>query len=263
MEERGFGMPISIKTAIDNIDSNKYLIPAIQRKFVWSHEKIENLFDSIMRDYPINSFMFWQITDKEIKNTFKFYKFITHYRQRYHEDNEDIVTKGFEDFSAIIDGQQRLTSIYVGLKGSYAYKMPRKWWNDDQSCLPTRYLYLDLSAEVPSDSEDKMKYNFSFKTPAEVSDSKDSIWFRVGDILLYEDADDLEDYIAQQSWRDNSFARKSLRTLRKRVFEDKTINFYNETNQDIDNVLDIFIRTNSGGVPLSFSNLLMSITTAN
>lgn len=124
MEERGFGMPISIKTAIDNIDSNKYLITAIQRKFVWSHEKIENLFDSIMRDYPINSFMFWQITDKEIKNTFKFYKFITHYRQRYHEDNEDIVTKGFEDFSAIIDGQQRLTSIYVGLKGSYAYKCP-------------------------------------------------------------------------------------------------------------------------------------------
>lgn len=263
MEERGFGMPISIKTAIDNIDSNKYLIPAIQRKFVWSYEKIENLFDSIMRDYPINSFMFWQITDKEIKNTFKFYKFITHYRQRYHEDNEDIVTKGFGDFSAIIDGQQRLTSIYVGLKGSYAYKMPRRWWNDDQYCLPTRFLYLDLAAEVPGDSEDKMKYNFSFKTPAEVGDSKDNIWFRVGDILLYEDADDLEDFIAQQSWRDNSFARKSLRTLRKRIFEDKTINFYNETNQDIDNVLDIFIRTNSGGVPLSFSNLLMSITTAN
>lgn len=86
MDERGFGMPITIKTAIDNIDANKYLIPAIQRKFVWTHEKIENLFDSIMRDYPINSFMFWQITDENIKNTFKFYKFITHYRQRYHED---------------------------------------------------------------------------------------------------------------------------------------------------------------------------------
>ena len=263
MEERGFGMPISIKTAIDNIDSNKYLIPAIQRKFVWSHEKIENLFDSIMRDYPINSFMFWQITDEEIKNTFKFYKFITHYRQRYHEDNEDINTKGYGDFSAIIDGQQRLTSIYVGLKGSYAYKMPRKWWNDDQSCLPTRYLYLDISSVLPEGTEEKRKYNFVFKTPAEAAEHDGHIWFKVGDILAFNKLYDLQKFISAQPWAENEFACETLFTLRQRIFEDRTINFYNETNQDIDNVLDIFIRTNSGGVPLSFSNLLMSITTAN
>lgn len=47
------------------------------------------------------------------------------------------------------------------------------------------------------------------------------------------------------------------------VFENQIINYYQEENQDIDAVLDIFIRTNSGGEPLSFSNLLMSITTAN
>ena len=263
MEERGFGMPISIKTAIDNIDSNKYLIPAIQRKFVWSHEKIENLFDSIMRDYPINSFMFWQITDEEIKNTFKFYKFITHYRQRYHEDNEDINTKGYGDFSAIIDGQQRLTSIYVGLKGSYAYKMSRKWWNDDQSCLPTRYLYLDISSVLPEGTEETRKYNFAFKTPAEAAEQEGHIWFKVGDILAFNKLYDLQKYISAQPWAENEFACETLFTLRQRIFEDRTINFYNETNQDIDNVLDIFIRTNSGGVPLSFSNLLMSITTAN
>jgi uncharacterized protein with ParB-like and HNH nuclease domain len=263
MDERGFGMPITIKTAIDNIDANKYLIPAIQRKFVWTHEKIENLFDSIMRDYPINSFMFWQITDENIKNTFKFYKFITHYRQRYHEDNEDIGTKGAGDFSAIIDGQQRLTSIYVGLKGSYAYKMPRKRWNDDQYCLPTRYLYLDISAPLPEGSEEKLKYNFAFKTPAEASNQTDHIWFKVGDILAFNKLFDLQKFISSQSWSSNEFACETLYTLRQRVFEDKTINFYNETNQDIDNVLDIFIRTNSGGIPLSFSNLLMSITTAN
>ena len=263
MDERGFGMPITIKTAIDNIDANKYLIPAIQRKFVWTHEKIENLFDSIMRDYPINSFMFWQITDENIKNTFKFYKFITHYRQRYHEDNEDIVTMGFGDFSAIIDGQQRLTSIYVGLKGSYAYKMPRKWWNDDQISLPTRYLYLDISAPLPEGTEEKLKYNFAFKTPDEANNQTDRIWFKVGDILAFTKLFDLQKFISSQSWSSNEFACETLYTLRQRVFEDKTINFYNETNQDIDNVLDIFIRTNSGGIPLSFSNLLMSITTAN
>ena len=57
--------------------------------------------------------------------------------------------------------------------------------------------------------------------------------------------------------------KKTLRKLRKVVFDDKLINYYQEENQDIDTVLVIFIRTNSGGEPLSFSNLLMSITTAN
>ena len=68
MVERGFQPLITIKEAIENIDKNIYLLPAIQRKFVWSPEQIESLFDSIMRKYPINSLMLWQITSDEIKN---------------------------------------------------------------------------------------------------------------------------------------------------------------------------------------------------
>ena len=37
---RGFQKPITIKKAIDKIDEKKLLLPAIQRKFVWSHEQI-------------------------------------------------------------------------------------------------------------------------------------------------------------------------------------------------------------------------------
>ena len=47
----------TIKTAMENIESHHFVLPAIQRKFVWSPEQIEMLFDSIMRDYPINAFM--------------------------------------------------------------------------------------------------------------------------------------------------------------------------------------------------------------
>ena len=65
----GFQTPISIKEAINKIVERKYLLPAIQRKFVWSASKVEALFDSIMQGYPINSFMFWQITSKEVKNS--------------------------------------------------------------------------------------------------------------------------------------------------------------------------------------------------
>ena len=133
----GFAKPITIKEAIDKIVARKYLIPAIQRKFVWSGEQIEVLFDSILRGFAINSFMFWEINTPEIKNSFKFYQFLTEYRQFFKEDNVDIDTKGNDDFYAIIDGQQRLTSLYLGLKGSYAYEMPRKTWKDNEDCPPT------------------------------------------------------------------------------------------------------------------------------
>jgi len=101
----GFAKPITIKEAIDNIVDRTYLLPAIQRKFVWSSDQIEVLFDSIMRGYPINSFMFWGVKSDRIKNEFKFYQFLTEYRQFFKEDNPDIDTKGYKDFYAVIDGR--------------------------------------------------------------------------------------------------------------------------------------------------------------
>ena len=131
----GFKEAITIKDVIDNIQEKKYLLPAIQRKFTWSSTQIEMLFDSILRDYPINSFMLWKISSDEIKSNYKFYEFLYEFREFYKDNNTNIDTKGVNDFFAIIDGQQRMTSLYIGLKGSYAYKMPRKW-------LYQRILYL-------------------------------------------------------------------------------------------------------------------------
>ncbi|MCK5822125.1 MAG: DUF262 domain-containing protein, partial [Bacteroidales bacterium] len=113
---------ITIKQSIDNIDNGNFLLPAIQRRFVWTTEQIEMLFDSIMQDYPINTFMLWEVTDKKIKNKFRFYDFLKKYIEYEGGNNEERKTKGYTDFKAIIDGQQRLNSLYIGLKGSYAYK---------------------------------------------------------------------------------------------------------------------------------------------
>ena len=71
--ERGYQKELTLKNVTDSVKNNKYLLPALQRKFVWSSDKIEKLFDSIMQDYPINSFMFWEVTDSQIKNDFKSY----------------------------------------------------------------------------------------------------------------------------------------------------------------------------------------------
>ena len=62
---------ITIKEAMNSIAQNRYVLPAIQRKFVWRPEQIEMLFDSIMRNYPINSFMMWNITDENIQHNYK------------------------------------------------------------------------------------------------------------------------------------------------------------------------------------------------
>ena len=261
----GFVNPITIKEAIDKIVDRTYLLPAIQRKFVWSSDQIEILFDSIMRGYPINSFMFWEVKEDKVKNQFKFYQFLTEYRQFFKEDNPDIDTKGYKDFLAVIDGQQRLTSLYIGLKGSYAYKLPRKWWSNYEENLPTRHLYLNLTQALPEENERQMIYDFQFLTKPEFerkSEDPNSIWYRINDILTFKTKDEIDNCIDRQGWLNKDFTKQTFRKLFEVIFKEPLINYYLEKTQEIDTVLDIFIRTNSGGEPLSFSDLLMSITTA-
>jgi len=262
----GFEKPITIGEAIKNIDKREYLLPALQRQFVWNTEQIEVLFDSLMRDYPINSFMFWKVTEPGIKDNLKFYEFLKKYRQKYNELNPEFNTVGYQDFYAVIDGQQRLTSIYIGLKGSFAYKEYKKWWKDDEECLPTRHLYIDLSSEMPEDNDRKIKYDFRFLSEGDLSWFEDNEpnrnWYKVGDILLTRSRNDLDAYIEENGWLSNKFTKETIRQLWAVVQEKPLVNYYLELSQELTTVLDIFIRTNSGGEPLSFADLLMSIITA-
>ena len=50
--------PLTIAEVIQDISVNKYVLPAIQREYVWGTSQIERLFDSIMQDYPIGAFLF-------------------------------------------------------------------------------------------------------------------------------------------------------------------------------------------------------------
>jgi hypothetical protein len=271
--------PITIKEAIDAINQRDFLLPAIQRKFVWSSHQICVLFDSIMRGYPINSFMMWEVKDGPIKNDYKFYEFLKSFCQRFGEENSHEPTNAsYKDFKAIIDGQQRLTSLYIGLCGTYAYKKPRVWWpstRDDKS-LPPRKLYLDLKAPlVTEDDESLMHYNFKFLTERQYRNSVETEdpahhWFCMHDILkypAYEGSDDVlfEAVLPELERRDlsdNTFARKTLLKVYDAIRCQRIIHYFNESSQEIDHVLDVFIRTNSGGTKLDFSDLLMSIAVA-
>ena len=113
--------PLTIAEVMQNISANKYVLPSIQREYVWSTNQIETLFDSLMRDYPIGTFLFWEI-DKEYVKKFDFYEFIKNYSENQNIHNQKTNLSGSDGVTAVLDGQQRLTSIYLGLKGTYAYK---------------------------------------------------------------------------------------------------------------------------------------------
>ena len=79
--------------------------------------------------------------------------------------------------------------------------MPRKWWKDNEECLPTRYLYLNLAEPLKEENERMMKYNFLFLTEEEAKYANEeglAIWYKVNDILLYPDELDLDEHIEQQ-----------------------------------------------------------------
>lgn len=250
-----FQTPITIAQAIERIDSNAYLLPAIQREFEWADYKIEWLFDSILRGYPFGSFLFWQVRG-ETRRAYRFYKFLRNYRQRYMTHNEEYPTANAQDFIAVLDGQQRLTSLYIGLRGSHAIRRKYVHEENTERVYPTRYLYLNI-AEPLQNEEDGRIYQFKFLTPEDAAD--EARWFKVGRILELKNVGDFMRFLNGKS----EFAVETLSRLHQVIFQESIINYYLEEEQNIDKALNIFIRINSGGQPLSFSDLLVSIAIAN
>jgi uncharacterized protein with ParB-like and HNH nuclease domain len=254
-----FQTPITIATAIEDIDNKRLLLPAIQREFVWEHKKIEWLFDSIMRCYPISSFLFWRV-EGTTKHEYKFYSFLQNFRKVYKTHNTEFDTSGTNDFMAVLDGQQRLASLYIGMKGSYAYKLPGKWWADTEYSIPTRHLYLNIENKL-EDEEDGRIYDFRFLTKDEYTSEKEK-WFKVGDILNFKKIFEFNKFLDKHNYKANQFTYESLSKLQEAIHSDRIINYFLEKEQNIDKALNIFIRVNSGGEPLDFSDLLMSMAIA-
>ena len=173
------------------------------------------------------------------------------------------------DFYAIIDGQQRLTSLYIGLIGSYKVKKPSKWWmeNEQKTQMSKKELFIELSQQLPSKIDNEKLYNFKFLSQEDIqNDLKENpthFWFKVGDVLKFKELSDVNTFLINNNLFTNPFSMTTLTKLFNHLNEKELINYYCVDVQDQDKVLEIFIRTNSGGTPLSFSDLLMSISSAN
>ncbi len=257
----------SIKDVVDELNV-RYFLPDIQREYVWlkkaDEKRIEQLFDSILRGYPIGSFLFWKLQKEDIarsdeqdenKLNFQLYKFIENYDERKpHNEKIYIEQINRDELYIVLDGQQRLTSLYIGLKGTRTLKRNKARY-DNPNAYEEKRLYLNLKHQPNMDNpEDNYQFEFYAKVPA---NDENHFWFKVGDILELES---VWNYAEKHGIKGN--ALDLLEKLKDAFHTKQLISFFEEKEKNLDKVLNIFIRVNSGGVKLSYSDLLMSILTA-
>lgn len=249
--------PIRVSDIIRQANHDIYL-PAIQREFVWGTDRIERLFDSIMADFPIGSFLYWRLEQKN-KDEWPVYEFIHDYDGESPHNQPANMAGITKDITLVLDGQQRITSLFIGLRGSYRYFYYR--WRKT-------HLYLNLLKQpTPNDDNpEELTYGFAFRESAAPEGDNAQLWYKVGRILDFEDAEDAKSDMKPQletlSDTQKEDANKLIGRLHNRIHTTLVGNYYQERSQDYDKVLQVFVRANSAGTPLEYSDLLLATATA-
>ncbi|WP_449412080.1 DUF262 domain-containing protein [Pandoraea soli] len=251
--------PKTISEVVSEFINRTTFLPAMQREYVWDTDGIEKFFDSLMGDFPIGVFLFWKIRE-ENKSQWAAYEFIREFDQESPHNKEANLNGINQDIYLVLDGQQRLTSLFLGLKGSYRH-FYYKWHKTK--------LYLNLlKAPENGDNPEQLTYEFKFRTNSEpdLRVPSPQHWYLVGDILNFDDAEDAKKNVKAQlaafseDERDN--ANTLIGRLHSRIHTARLLNYYEEKSQDYDKVVEIFIRTNTGGKKLEYSDILLSTATA-
>lgn len=229
-------------------EGGAFWLPNIQRPFVWNQEQITRLFDSIMREYPISTLLVWKT-----KEAVKHRRFIDTYHRNI-KLTDFYVPEHKRAKMMVLDGQQRLQSLFIGLKGSYEGKE----------------LYFDVTSGQQVAPED-IRYRFAFRDAA----TSPWPWVRFKDIVLKTNKLDLQ--IAQglvadagvtPSDADWTAVQLNVARTRQEFVNNDNITFQELDSIDnpdaykVDDIVEIFIRANSGGTKLGKSDLLFSLLTS-
>jgi uncharacterized protein with ParB-like and HNH nuclease domain len=238
-----------IVTFLNNPDEEGgFWLPNIQRPFVWTEEQMCRLFDSIMREYPISTLLIWKT-----KSAIRRRKFIDNFkREMLAHLSEFYVPEDEKKKCLVLDGQQRLQSLYIGLMGSYE----------------GRELYLDiLSGEIAAPED--VKYKFDFLDPSNASfprvKFKDIVFSPKSSRSLAQQIIDEADHPLSAGEQEKIAEHVSLafKTFR----DDDGISYQeldsieNSSLYSEEDVVEVFIRANSGGTKLGKSDLLFSLLT--
>lgn len=261
---------ITIYEAIKNIENGKYVMPAFQREYVWSIEQIEKLWDSILLDYPISNFLFWHIDDKNVTWDTYFCHFLKQATFNSRKQSDDVnfpinsIDFNYTDI-AVLDGQQRLTSLFLSLLGE-TYLRP-KYSSKNSGVMYVYKLFIELDKnKIEQDEEDynSKKYDIKF-TSKGLSINSSSTQFEIRNILdeRFQNDDTREQAIEEIliDIPDNSkeYAKEILLKLYNKIFVEKLIRYTEITDMSQDDALEMFIRFNNGGKKLRKHEITMSI----
>lgn len=257
--------PLTIREALEKINRREILLPMIQRELTWEASDIEKLFDSILSGYPFGTMLFWEYTITD-RSAYHFYEFINSYDERpdHAADNHNVLFRPVglnQTIQAVLDGQQRLTALRIGLTGALTLRRHGAWRTSsrDATNYERKTLFLNLSYQKSSAAEDiAAEYEFKFKTASEVEQDSENLWLPVGRILdikdIYNWQADLPEFAPYASEIDATIKR-----LHDVICTYPAITYFPVKDCDMDTALNIFIRINQGGEPLSYTDFLMSV----
>ena len=203
--------PITIQKTLEAIHRHDLVLPAIQREFVWGHDQICRFYDSLMQGYPFGTFLYWKV-DAENSGNFKWYDFVRNYHEKDNPHCPELQPM-HRPLTAVLDGQQRLTALNIGLSGWAAWKLPRLWW-DNPNAFPKSFLCLDLIGEP--DEEEETMYGFEFLSDEELRRADASeCWFKVADIVGMQSGPPMLEWIKSKNLPSDQELRayKTLDTL--------------------------------------------------
>lgn len=252
---------ISIYDAMQKIKDGKYAVPPFQREYVWQKEKIIKLWDSILMGYPISTFLFWKY-DCNIIAASNFLRFTYHAKFRMSTNGKTVAeAKGAalpnQIEEGVLDGQQRLTSLYVSLIGSCSLLS-----KNEPSTSPgvpiDLYIGLTNNAVEENDAEgfESVK-TFNLKFSAR---RLGNTFFKIRDILSdgFKNPEtrstEIETVLSNLADADKDFARNVLKTLCDKIYKEKIIQYQNVEGEESE-ALEMFIRFNNGGKPLTKTDI--------
>lgn len=256
----------SIFALINDIEAGDVVLPAIQRDFVWDTGRIEKLFDSLMRGYPVGIVLLW-----ETYESIQYRRFVKDYRSEdlpIYKENTDK-----KRIRYVLDGQQRLTSINIALNGTHEGKE----------------FYINLLSGLETDDTSEEKYHFKFSSLKEIQDEnalyldvdsqgdsedKPEYWFSLPKLLKMPPIDALKmksDISASLGLTDSAKLKLDENISQVRfVFNESSECLKTQTidaslpadyksRKTVFDILEIFVRINSQGVRLSRSDLIVSM----
>jgi uncharacterized protein with ParB-like and HNH nuclease domain len=217
---------MQIYQILDKIDDNQLFVPAFQREYVWKREHAKKLMDSLIKDYPTGTMLTWETTrPPELKGKI-------HYDER------------MGAIKIILDGQQRITTLYVILRG----QIP-PYYTPEEIKVPPKNLYVNVETlELEFFKQKKMENNPLWQNLTDIFQKK----VKHKNVIkgLIEKGEDVSE--KRDDLIDDNFS--AIQKIPDREFLEQTV----PVRATIKEAIDIFYIVNASGVNLSDAELALA-----